>query len=140
MFQKKKLQKFLTLNRAERKLFFEALFSQYWCRLLLWILPFRRIVKRYPNPETTAKTADASLLESIRAAIAQANLLALWKNRCLVQSLAARRMLSRRGIASTLSFGVTLDENKKVIAHAWIKVDHLEIVARGGDYTELYSY
>lgn len=136
----KRIKSFFSLSPKEKLLFFEALVFQYVTWMLLLILPFRRIVKRYPNPETPGKTPDAALLEKIRTATAQANVMALWKNRCLVQSLAARRMLSRRGIASTLSFGVTLDDTKKVIAHSWIRVGNTEIVARGGDYKELYSY
>ena len=136
----KRVHTFLSLSKAEKALFFEALWSQYWCSFLLLVLPFRRIVKRYPNPETPGDTPDRSLLESIRMATARANVLAPWKNRCLVQSLAARRMLSRRGIPSILSFGVTLDDQKKVMAHAWIRVGDTEIVTRGADYTELYSY
>jgi hypothetical protein len=136
----KHVHTFLCLPREEKALFFEALCSQYWSRVLLLVLPFRRIVKRYPNPETPGKMTDPKLLEDIRTATAQANVLAFWKNRCLVQSLAARRMLSRRGIASSLSFGVTLDDNKKVMAHAWIRAGNMEIVARGDGYTELFSY
>lgn len=79
-------------------------------------------------------------LERIKTATAQANLLALWKNRCLVQSLAARRMLSRRGIPSTLHFGMIAGPHGKPLAHAWLIAGEMEIVAKGGDYMELYSY
>lgn len=136
----KRIKSFFSLSPKEKLLFFEALVFQYVTWMLLLILPFRRIVRLFPNRQTPEQNADKTTLERIRAATAQANNLALWKNRCLVQALAARWMLSRRGIPSKLSLGVTLDDNKKVIAHAWIMAGDLEIVARGGDYTELYSY
>ena len=124
----KRIKSFFSLSPKEKLLFFEALVFQYVTWMLLLILPFRRIVKRYPNPETPGKTPDAALLEKIRTATAQANVMALWKNRCLVQSLAARRMLSRRGLTSILYFGMIKGPNENPIAHSWITVNAIEIV------------
>ena len=95
------------------------------------MLPFRSIVKRYPSPELSGKALDTQLLENIKTATARANLLALWKNRCLVQSLAARRMLSRRGIPSTLHFGMTQGPRQNPTAHAWLTVGDFEVVNKG---------
>jgi hypothetical protein len=132
-------QKFLALKKAEKQLFFEALWWQYYTRFLLIFIPFRRILKHFSGPEPgrdlpRAKSRGESpleTLENIKTATARANLLALWKNRCLVQSLAARRMLSRRGIASTLHFGMTAVQHQNPTAHAWLTVGDFEVVNKG---------
>ena len=41
-----------------------------------------------------------------------------WTSKCLDQALAARIMLARRGIATTVYFGVKNDEQGRLVAHA----------------------
>ena len=127
---------FLNLPCAEKRLFLEALWWQYYTRFLLIFIPFRGIIKHFSSPEPpTPCSALCALrsvpLEKIKAATARANLLALWKNRCLVQSLAARRMLSRRAIPSTLHFGMTAVPHQNPTAHAWLTVGNFEVVNKG---------
>lgn len=43
-----------------------------------------------------------------------------WKPVCLPQALAAKKMLHRRGISSTLYLGV--DPARDLDAHAWVRV------------------
>ncbi len=83
---------------------------------------------------------DLEYLKRIKSALHRANKLAFWKNICLVQSVAARWMLQRRNIASQFSLGVAHDKNKKVIAHAWVKVLDFEITHKGNDYKELINF
>jgi hypothetical protein len=44
-----------------------------------------------------------------------------WHCTCLVQALAARAMLRRRGIASVMRFGLKRDDDGKLAAHAWLE-------------------
>ncbi len=44
-----------------------------------------------------------------------------WESECLVKALAARFMLNRRGIESTLYLGTGKDDTGKLIAHAWLR-------------------
>jgi len=45
----------------------------------------------------------------------------LWESKCLVQAIAAMKMLERRKIESTLYLGTGKDDNGKMIAHAWLR-------------------
>jgi hypothetical protein len=47
-----------------------------------------------------------------------------WRAGCLEQAIAAKAMLRRRGIASTLYLGVTRDP---VGAHAWLRVGDVNV-------------
>lgn len=133
---------FLNLSCAEKQLFFEALWWQYYTRLLLIFIPFRKILKHFSCPEPCALSSEPPLetLQQIKTATAQANLLALWKNRCLVQSLAACRMLTRRGIPSTLHFGMIAGPDGKPMAHAWLTAGNFEVVNKGEVEVELEGW
>ena len=94
----------------------------------------------YRIPYTEPLTPHPSRLYQIKTAIQRASKISLWKNKCLIQSLAARRMLNRRKIPSQLSLGVAKGENGKMIAHAWLKAGDFEIVEKAGDFSELYLF
>lgn len=97
-----------------------------------------------PGAHGSAGTAGSGLrselIEPVKTAVQRAGRFSPWRNRCLVSSLVARRMLSRRKIPSKLSLGVAKNPDGKTIAHAWLKAGEYEIVDRRGDYTELFSF
>jgi hypothetical protein len=158
------LKKFISLPARDRRPLMEALFLQFFIGLFLKLLPFRYFHRLFRIPENFSKGSGeysshsdtASLqhplnshllnhsslkenLQTIRYSIQTANRFVPWHNQCLVQSLAARRMLNRRKVVSKFFFGVVMIDNK-LTAHAWLMVDDFEVVAKNGDYTELYSF
>ena len=44
-----------------------------------------------------------------------------WDSNCLARSIAGKRMLRKRGLASTLYLGVSKSDPKTLIAHAWLR-------------------
>ncbi|MBN2665593.1 MAG: lasso peptide biosynthesis B2 protein [Bacteroidales bacterium] len=148
-----RIRKFLAVSAREKLLFVEALSLHLWVGLLLKIIPFRWIPRLFssrhfeaptqeetqsrPRSESGQRLAD---LELIRTAIQRAGKVSPWKNKCLVSSLAARRMLRCRRIESLISLGVTKNEKGKMIAHAWIRAGDYEIVPRDGEYVKLYGF
>lgn len=123
----------------EKQLFFEATIFLFVAKLMLIIFPFKVCLKTL-SKEKSNMNPGISHLKPVKKAIRRANKLAFWKNVCLVQSFAASWMLQRRNIDSTLVIGVKHDSSKKIIAHAWLKVQDFEIVARGEDYTIITSH
>ncbi len=146
------LQKFLKIPGRDWILFAEALALHLWTGLLLKVLPFRKIpgLFRSRQSKTPAKDENQSqysvqgrqfmLIEKIRVAVQRAGRVSPWRNRCLVSSLVAKRMLNRRNIASLLSLGVSKDGRGRVEAHAWLKSGDYELVPKDGDYTVLYTF
>lgn len=154
-------KKFGGLSRNEQLLFSEGLFLQGTVGLVLKVIPFRWIPKLFSNKvhDTRYKVQGAGYmvqgtrslepgtlnfeletLPGIKTAIQRASKISPWKNKCLVSSLAARRMLNRRKIPSQLSLGVAKGENGKMIAHAWLRAGDFEVVERTGEFKELYSF
>ena len=56
-----------------------------------------------------------------------------WESRCLVRALTAQKLLAETGIDSTLYLGCKLDENKKMVAHAWIRCGKLYVTGGNGE-------
>lgn len=44
-----------------------------------------------------------------------------WESKCLVQAIAAKRMLKSRKIVSTLYLGVARNHSNELKAHAWLR-------------------
>jgi hypothetical protein len=132
--------KFLKLSGREKMLFLEAVVLHLWIGLLLKVIPFRRIPRFFASPKSKVESPDAKVIERIRDAVARANRVSPWRNRCLVSSLAGRCMLRSRRIQSQISLGVAKGSDGKMVAHAWLRSGEIEIVERRGDYTELFSF
>ena len=130
------LKKFIVLPGRRKQLAGEALFYLYSAKLILLIVPVKTAITIHLKKRKHRSERQASLPE-IRQALGDADRLSLWKNRCLVKSVAGRWMLQRRGLGSQISFGVKHDDEGKLTAHAWLKSGDFEVVAKGGDYVEL---
>lgn len=127
----KRLATFRSLSTEEKALFFEALFCQVLIWFLLLLVPFRKMIPQKSSSAGEGIKKSQSLLVRTKEATARANTLAFWKNRCLVQSLAARNMLARRGVVSTLHLGFAAAPGRNLSAHAWLQVGDFEVVNKG---------
>lgn len=110
--------------------------------------------------EALRQQADRATLVKVGRAVARADRLACWENRCLVKSVAARFMLQRRRIGSVLCMGLQLKEiepraqraqralraeeleqpakpgmrskpEKALVAHAWLESGGVFVTPRG---------
>ena len=143
-----RFKKFVELSWNEQLLFSEALFLQLSIGFILKVIPFRWIPRLFTGSQSTSnrqspianQSPHASRLYQIKAATQRASLISPWRNKCLIQSLAARRMLNRRNIPSQLSLGVAKGRDSKTVAHAWLKAGDFEIVEKTGDFSELFRF
>ena len=55
-----------------------------------------------------------------------------WESKCLVRALTAQKLLADKGIDSTLYLGCMEDENKKMVAHAWIRCGEAYVTGGNG--------
>ena len=122
----------------EKKLLLEAIYFLYLAKVVLLLFSFKHCMVYLREKEYPAHSIDEHILIQIKSAVARANLSAFWKNKCLVQSMAARWMLQTRKIPSHMAIGVIHDEKNKILAHAWISVEGFEIVNNSLNFKELY--
>ena len=133
-----KLTKFLARTPAERLLLLEASAWLALCRLAVRLLPFRWIAPRlgaHMVEPMEAGGADEVLLRRVAWAVAAAARHVPWQAVCLPQAMAAKAMLRRRGIDSTLYLGVTGGDG--MTAHAWLRAGGR--IVTGGRGVERYT-
>lgn len=135
------ITKFYRIPLNQKVLVVEAICFLLASKLLLLILPFRICKMIFRKNEQLDNQPKAQTLKEIRIAIERANKIAVWKNVCLVKSFAARFMLQRRGIASSIYLGITITNETKLAAHAWLISGGVYITPRGDvAFKEIYNF
>ena len=100
-----------------------------FAKLAVRVIPFDRLgsLTGLPAPAGDAALPPRSrdpIAASIGYAVRRGSRRLPWYSSCLVRVIAGRLMLRRRGVPSTLVFGVA-KRNNELLAHAWL-------VANGG--------
>lgn len=136
--------KFRALPARDRTLALEAACLLALASLLLVLLPFRHIARWLGNlnSEIEAET-DPAMAHAVGRAVGRAARHLPWHPLCLPQALAARAMLRRRGIVSTLYFGMRLEgDDRAMRAHAWVTAGATGVVGvpATGEFTILARY
>jgi hypothetical protein len=125
-----------SLPEAHRRLLIEAIARLAVARIAVAFVPFRFIARRLGVAEgepSLQPVDDPSKLREISWAIQTVSRRAPWRCKCLEQGVAAKMMLRRRGLPSTLYLGVAR-RDAELEAHAWLRSGTF-IVTGGGDLT-----
>ena len=116
-----KLGRFLRRDGADRRLLLRAVFWLALARLVLAVVPFRRLSARLAaESDFPCTEPDSERASRIGRAVVTAARHVPWRADCLPQSLAARMLLRRHGLPSTLHIGVTRGDGQKLSGHAWL--------------------
>ena len=129
-------KRFLQLSPSDRRLLIKAALTVAAFRIGLRLLPFH-ILQQLSSSDTRAiRSVEAPSVERISWAVsAMGRRIPLAS--CLTQALAARYLLSRRGISCQLCIGVIKSLDGKFQAHAWVDVAGRTVI--GGPATERYA-
>ncbi|WP_428245402.1 lasso peptide biosynthesis B2 protein [Ferrovibrio sp.] len=137
-------RKFRALPPGEQALALEAAAWLALASPLLLLLPFRHVARWLGDlDKETEVGGDPVLSRAVGRAVGRAARHLPWHPMCLPQALAARAMLWRRGIPSTLYFGVRLEGAERVMrAHAWVTTGVTGVVGvpAAGEYTVLARF
>ncbi len=127
------LRKFVSLDRRDRRLVFEAagLMTLVWAGLRVLGYPrVRQLLDRHAAPPTALASLSARQdVEPICRAIAAVGA-RFGPATCLVQALAGDAMLRRRGVTSILRIGVRVAEGDPTPfeAHAWVECEGAVVI------------
>lgn len=132
------LRRFGQVSGQHRALVVEAVAWLLLARLALVCLPFPRIARRLgrfvPPAEARAVEAQATpsreqaqLAQQVGWAVTRSARYLPFKAVCLPQAMAARAMLKRRGVASTLHFGAAKGTDMPIDTHAWLYAAGVEV-------------
>jgi|SRR5690625_955831 len=122
--QVEKIKLLISMNWTLRMLLLESYLYLCWARLF----KLRKFAKVAPllgkaMVETTFEVdlSNKKTLAHISQAIQMMSRYTFFESECLVQAIAAMKMLERRQIESTLYLGTAKDETGEFIAHAWLR-------------------
>jgi len=127
---------FVRIGGLRRALLLEACLWLLVSRLALVLIPFPVLARRlgaFMRPEeararqSQAMPEQAALAGEIGWAVTRAARHVPFKAVCLPQAMAARIMLTRRGVKSVLHFGAARGKEKPLDAHAWLDAAGVEV-------------
>lgn len=122
------------LSQGKRIAFLLWVYLELWlARVTLWLVPFRYLKRRLGRAGTEGpretSAATRRLAWRVGDAVTIMSAYTPFKATCLVQALAARRVLTAKHVRATLYFGVHRLE-AGFGAHAWLRVG-TEVVTGG---------
>lgn len=133
------LYKFAQISFKEKMFLLEAVYYLLYFEAYLYFASFRSCIKKL-QVQNTEMRDNLELLKTVKVSIRRGNKLAFWDNKCLVCSLAARRMLEKRGISSTLHLGVRYASAHEMEAHSWLTVGDFYVIPNADEsYKEIYQ-
>jgi len=123
----------------------EGTYFLFLARVKLLAMPFKKIAPGLGiyMKETAEKdqSEHREVLRLIHQTIRRLSRRTPWESACLVQAMAAKRMLNRRGIGCTIYFGITKDEKKEkgLTAHAWLRSGNTMVTGAKGVNLPAYT-
>jgi hypothetical protein len=126
--------RFLRCNTPDRWLLLEALALLCWARILIRVVPFRWIAPHLGHPMAESP-GDVGVTERQLALRIAWAVQAVARHVplgfvCLPQAIAAKWMLRRRRLPSTLYLGLQRKDELKLTAHAWLRVGDTILTGR----------
>jgi hypothetical protein len=115
--------KFFRLSCADRCLLINSGLLLGGIRVGLWLLPFRlvqRLLQRRARVLPASRRTYHASIDRIAWAVTVASQY-IPLGTCLIQALAAKALLERRGHTASLYIGVARGEAGQLEAHAWVE-------------------
>lgn len=126
----RRIRSLLSVSPARRALALEALLALVKAWALVRFRPFKAYAGRLGQPLQGEKPdlppADLSLLRDLRWAVGAVNKTVGGRFTCLMQAMAAKEILNRRGVSNALVLGARrgapeeLPAGDAMAAHAWL--------------------
>jgi hypothetical protein len=124
-YSRSPLSRFFALNGSNKRVLVEALLSLVLASVAIRILPFRRTAAWMSSaPGRVSEQANhEQLVNQCRWAVLTWADRVPWRAVCFQRGLALHVMLRRRGIPSTLNYGVAHGGAKGLRAHVWLSTN-----------------
>ena len=134
---------FMGKPAAEKLLLISVAAYLTFVKICTHLLPFRTLSSLIQTGDK--KTASmperesGEITDNIARRVRSVSKKLPWNSSCLVQAAAAKLLLRRRGIPSSICFGVRKNgaQINQLGAHAWLMID--EDIVLGGDIADQYT-
>ena len=133
----KKICKFLKLDNAHKLLIMEAVFWLCLAKVAIHAASFRKLSEllgkhMHKAAPSISTTNEKNTVANVSYAIWTASESLPFGAKCLVRATAGKWMLWRHGYASTLFLGATMNDEKGLHAHAWLKCGDIFVAGFNG--------
>ena len=109
------------LTADELLLIPEAFYQLVMARIKVSVLKSQQYLPKVKNKKAPAASIkNFEMLQTIATVINGLSFRTPWPSTCLVRVIAAHKMLCKREIPHVLHFGVQINSNKEIKAHAWL--------------------
>jgi hypothetical protein len=138
-----KVHRLLRMSWRHRLRILEAFACLGLARVVVLSVPFRFVARAVGRATAAVHGADDRDTRSGPRAVAVGQLVERvsrhtpWRSNCLAQALAATFMLRRRGLASSMYFGLAKSDAGRLEAHAWTRSSG--VIVTGGRALERYT-
>lgn len=132
----RKTKKFIKMDFKLKCLMVEAFIFLARGRFLK-LLPFAKVAPSLGEElsETPVQiVGNEKIIKDVSLAVETMSRYTFWESACLVQAIAATRMLNRRKIPTTLYLGIARDPNGKMLAHAWVRSGSYYVTGSSGKH------
>lgn len=142
----RKIRNFRNINTKDKLLFFEAFLLCGIARVIILLIPFKKIKKyigRYSQESPQEiNTLHYKTIRRVAWAVNIASKYTPWESKCFVQALVAQYMLKKRKIYSTLYLGIAKNGENGISAHAWLRSGKVFVTGGGvrGNFKEIAKF
>ena len=138
-----KIKNFQSFPASKRRAFIKALPVLLVSRIILNLVPFKRILRHFDNfPAVKPDTKGLrELIEETRWAVQAAGKLVLGESPCLPQALTFLYFLRKHSIPVELKIGVQKDPKDIFSAHAWVELNGETLLGEKTEenYVEIFA-
>lgn len=133
----RKLKIWLHSSNSMKQHYKEAFCELFQARLLLLRLPFKHIAPTLGDLDQCGDkvSLDQDVIDTLAPVAKSIKVVAKyvpWQSKCLVQAIAAKNMLQKRGVETTLYLGV-VKNGSEMKAHAWTRTGPYFITGGNGE-------
>ena len=136
---------FFKLPAGKKRLIIEAFFVLGMSQAAIKTIKFKSMAAHWgehlQESPYVINDKERSVVGNVSWAVNTMSRHTFWECKCLAQAVAAKYLLRRRNIKSTLYLGVARDEQQQMVAHAWLRSgDKIVTGARGKEGFVTLSY
>jgi hypothetical protein len=128
---------FFKLNLADKKLLLKCVFYLFFAKVYLYFVPYKKWIANTEVTVNESKPIDFEKIKKLKWFLLRANKVSFWKNKCIVMVLAARFILKKDKIHSSIHLSVNKDRKASFKAHAFLYVDDFQLVSKNSDYVKI---
>ncbi len=134
----KLFKKYYSIDKKERKILNRTFFWLIYAFVLVRMIPLRwfsHFLGEFKKEVAVEiNSGQKELIQMLTKNIRRWKRYLPWKVKCFEEAIAAKKVLEKYNIKTTIYLGVAKEGEKNLIAHAWLKVgDEIIIGKKGAD-------